>query len=294
MKVYVLGTGAGESYPGLWCTCQNCSYARAHGGKNIRSNSAVLINDDLLIDMPASALQNAARWGIPLDQVKTLLVTHPHTDHFSADHLWERLYPSSFEQLAREDIIGKRSAPCTSPLPLMDIYGTSFVGRAIERSEDLPLPREEYHYQFHEISGGARFETNGYQVTALASQHGKEGFTVNYIIERDGVSLLYATDTGGYDEDTLTEIFAHRYQCVFLEATMGNIPLSGPAGHMNLEKSEGFLALLREKGCLDDASQTYLTHLSPHWTPPHDVLAPAMEQKGIGVAYDGQIIEITN
>ncbi len=294
MKLLVLGTGAGESYPGLWCTCENCSYARTYGGKNIRSNSAVMINDDLLIDMPASALQNAARWGVSLAQVKTLLVTHPHTDHFSANHLWNRNWPKAFDQHGREEIVGKQSAPCASPLPMMEIYGTRFVRYAIENAEDLTLSTEEYHYRFHEIAGGVRFETNGYQVTALDARHGEPGFTVNYILEKDGVSLLYATDTGGYSAEVWREIAAHRYHCVFLEATAGAIPLTGIAGHMNLERAEAFLGQLKAQGCLMENSQLYLTHLSPHWTPPHDKLAPMLEQKGIGVAYDGQSIEITD
>ena len=33
MKITFLGTGAGEGYPGLWCQCVHCSYARKHGGK---------------------------------------------------------------------------------------------------------------------------------------------------------------------------------------------------------------------------------------------------------------------
>ena len=34
MKLTFLGTGAGETYPGYWCECPHCTYARKHRGKN--------------------------------------------------------------------------------------------------------------------------------------------------------------------------------------------------------------------------------------------------------------------
>lgn len=292
MEIVVLGTGAGESYPGLWCACENCSYARTHGGKNIRGNCSVLIDGVLMIDMPDSALHNAARFGVSLAEVRGLLVTHPHTDHFAPDHLWERNYPNELDVLPREEIVNRRSVPCALPLPCMDIYGTHFVGEAIARAGDVTLPPEEYHFSFHKIQGGDSFETCGYTVTALTAEHGCAGYTVNYIVEKDGLSLLYASDTGGYREDVAETIFRRRFQCVFLETTMGNIPISGRSGHMNLESAEKFLDRLKERGSITEGTQIYLTHLSPHWTPPHDILAPAMEQKGIGVAYDGQTIRV--
>mgnify|MGYP002244409905 CR=1 FL=1 len=33
MKLTFLGTGAGETYPGYWCECPHCTYARKHRGK---------------------------------------------------------------------------------------------------------------------------------------------------------------------------------------------------------------------------------------------------------------------
>ena len=48
MKITFLGTSAGESYPAIWCDCPNCTYAREHGGKNIRMNTGSMIDDDIL------------------------------------------------------------------------------------------------------------------------------------------------------------------------------------------------------------------------------------------------------
>lgn len=51
MKLTLLGTGAGEGYPGFWCECTNCTEARKLGGKNIRGNGCAMLDQDVLIDM---------------------------------------------------------------------------------------------------------------------------------------------------------------------------------------------------------------------------------------------------
>ena len=51
MKLTFLGTGAGETYPGYWCECPHCTYARKHRGKNLRTNSSMVIDEELLIDI---------------------------------------------------------------------------------------------------------------------------------------------------------------------------------------------------------------------------------------------------
>lgn len=292
INITVLGSGAGEGYPDPFCSCQNCSYARSRGGRNLRDNSAVLIDGRLMIDMTESALRNAVRYRIPLEPVRTLLVTHPHTDHFVPNQLWKRLYPSEFDAYDEAGLSAKKGAPCVRPLPMLDIYGTSFAGEAIRRAEDLSGPDSAYHFAFHEIKGGDCFAADGYAVIALAARHGEAGYSVNYIIEKNGTRLLYASDTGGYDEKTWETVLGKRYDGVMLEATCGEMPLPELAGHMNLSKAEAFIERLRGHNCLAEKAAVYLTHLSPHWTPPHDLLVPAMEQKGIGVAYDGQTISI--
>ena len=250
MELLVLGSGAGESYPGSWCTCQNCTYARAHGGKNLRGGSSLLIDQELLIDLPGSALQNASRFGVSLSGVRALLVAHPHTDHFSPNHLWERNYPEEFQQFTEAQLTAKHGAPCVTPLPCLELYGTSFVEEAINAAGDLTLPRKSYHFTYHQIRGGDRFETCGCSITALSARHDRTGYTVNYIVEKEGVSLLYASDTGGYEEDVYRELQKHRFHCVFVEATMGNTPAPELCGHMNLEKAERFLTRLKELGSL--------------------------------------------
>ena len=52
MKIKFLGTAAAEAFPAMFCDCENCKKARSLGGKNIRTRSQTLIDNDLFIDYP--------------------------------------------------------------------------------------------------------------------------------------------------------------------------------------------------------------------------------------------------
>jgi phosphoribosyl 1,2-cyclic phosphate phosphodiesterase len=51
MIVTFLGTAAANAFPEAFCKCKNCEQARALGGSSLRKRSAVLVNDDLIIDL---------------------------------------------------------------------------------------------------------------------------------------------------------------------------------------------------------------------------------------------------
>ncbi len=55
MKLQYLGTAAAEAIPAIWCNCEVCQNARKMRGKDIRTRSQVLINEDLMVDFPPDA-----------------------------------------------------------------------------------------------------------------------------------------------------------------------------------------------------------------------------------------------
>ena len=50
MKINYLGTGAAERIPGIFCNCKLCKYAREKKGREIRTQTQLIIDDVLLID----------------------------------------------------------------------------------------------------------------------------------------------------------------------------------------------------------------------------------------------------
>lgn len=289
MRITFLGTSAGEGYPGVWCECPNCQKARQLGGRNIRGSSCVLLDDDFLIDMSAQFAFMAPRLGISPARIQGLLVTHPHMDHFAPEFLEKRAMAPALRGLTWAEKAQKIS-PCFTELPVLHVYGNAFVRKRLFMENGVMEQEDTLNVAFHLIREGVPCEQGDLRFTPVRAQHTPvRGFCHNYIIERGGKTLLFASDTGGYDEDMWALVLAHRYDCVVMEGTFG---LGASVdGHMSLEKNRKMLALFREKELLREGAPFILTHICPHWTPPHDEYAAMMEKEGMVVAYDGMRIE---
>lgn len=287
MKLTFLGTGAGETYPGYWCECPHCTYARKHRGKNLRTNSSMVIDEELLIDIGPSCFDNAARFGVNLSKIKTLLVTHPHEDHLYPQHLrWrntdESLLPLTYVEKMRH------GGPRFTDIPQLNIYGNSFVMETLRKSLD---DMEELKINLHEIKEGKEEKTDGYRILPVRGNHGSQrGFSHSYIIQKDEKTLLYALDSGSYDEDQFALIQEYQYDAVIMEGTTGLNEQYG--GHMCLMNNIRIRDRLKENKCLRENSRFLLTHLSPHWCPPHDWYESIVASEGLELAYDGLQIEI--
>lgn len=287
MKIVFLGTGAGEGYPGYWCECPHCTYARKHKGKNLRTNSCAVIDEELLIDIGPSSFDNAARFGVNLTQIKTLLITHPHEDHLYPQNLFwryteERLLPMSYaEQM-------KYGGPRFTEIPELNIYGNKFTVELLEHSFE---PDKSRKIVLNKIQEGIEFKTNGYRIIPVRGNHGMEkGFAHSYIIQKGEKCVLYALDSGTYDEDQFEIIKGFRYDAVIMEGTTGLQEQYG--GHMCLENNRKVRKKLDECGCLKKNCRFILTHMSPHWCPPHDWYESIVEAEGMELAYDGKEMEI--
>lgn len=287
MRITFLGTSAGESYPGIWCDCPNCTYAREHGGRNIRMNTGSMIDDDILLDMNSCGFYTAARLGVTLTGVRQLLVTHAHSDHLTTEPLaWRRASADAYN--ASESERTGMVSPRFTALPHMTVYGNREVNERF-RNESPDLFSEDTCISFCEIREGMRVETETFAFTPVRAQHSV--LSHSYIIEREGKTLLYALDTGGYDEDMLALICGKKYDAVVMEGTFGNSTKES-FGHMNRTGNVRFRNMMIEKGCITSKTPFFLTHLCPHWTPPHDIYAPEMAEEGFIVAYDGLSVEI--
>ena len=90
MEFTYLGTAAAEGWPAVFCRCKYCLEAQRLGGKNIRTRSQAIINDDLLIDLPPDTYLHKLAHNLDLTRVKYLLLTHCHMDHFYPQELTVR------------------------------------------------------------------------------------------------------------------------------------------------------------------------------------------------------------
>ncbi|HUZ01344.1 MAG TPA: MBL fold metallo-hydrolase [Thermomicrobiaceae bacterium] len=279
MDVTFLGTGAAEGYPNPFCACDHCRRARELGGRSLRTRSAALVGNDLLIDLGPDLIAAAALHGRPLAHVRYCLQTHAHADHLDASLLLARspeygvsnaprlhLYAST-ATLAR---VGELLAADLAPRTLFDPESGARLNLAIRPVEPLE-----------------RFQAGPYRVTALPANHGAAGAALLFAIEGDARTVLYATDTAGFLDEVWDAFhrFALRFDVVILDHTYGDVP--GGDDHLNARGFVEHVARLRGERLLTDGGRVLATHVSPATNPPHPEFAAMASERGYEVAHDG-------
>src|SRR5579862_3057299 len=123
MNIRLMGTGAADGIPGLYADDRVSRFARANGGKEIRTRSAALVDGALKIDFPPDTFSQLQRDCLNARDWTALLFTHSHEDHFAVGEIQYTLYP--FTELEQ--------APFT-------IYGNSTIGETLDdRYPDWPI-----------------------------------------------------------------------------------------------------------------------------------------------------------
>lgn len=284
-------------YPSLFCDCPNCVAARTAGGRNIRGNSSAMIDGDLLIDLTPAAFLRANLLGISMTGLRLLLVTHPHPDHFIPSLLKWRRVPA--DRLPPFDPEVEEWSSRYTPVNDLTVIGTEEV-TGILREQFPERTAEECAMTFRALGPGESAGEGPYLVTAVRSNHGKrENFANCYIIEKHGRRILYALDSGGFEPDMLELIRSRKYDCVIADGTFGRKRLKtddagglNGTGHMNLRTDIRFRRYLLEQGCISESTPFILSHLCPHFAPPHDVYEAEVKELGMLLAWDGMKITV--
>jgi len=293
MYFQFLGTSAGEQFPGLWCQCSTCMKARELGGelggRNIRSNSCAFLSPDCMLDLGAEAFQQARKFNIPIVGIRYLFVTHSHPDHLYPEHLfWRWMAPGQEIPPPGYDTFGPRF----SELPMLHVYGNADVCALLKPDLDAYGDGEErFRMRLHLVEYGVQGQAGDITYLPLEGNHrDRTCNSVNYVLQRDGRTILYALDTGWFHEHTYELMKQFRYDLVVIEGTFGYGVDS--AGHFNLDKLQRAFAWFREDGLLKEGALFCASHICPHFSPVHDEYAPILAEQGITLAYDGMRVEL--
>lgn len=284
-----LGTSAGEQYPGVWCNCANCAKARMLGGKNIRRNSCAIVNEHTLLDFgPAIPIQ-LEQQGFSLLKVETLLVTHSHDDHFMPWYLRWRYYPKGLPSTPTGSEMGPTF---TKPLPLT-LYANSKV-RDITWQYIKGDP-QSHHIDFVALKAFEPLETKYLVCTPIKANHDLSQECFNFILEYQGRSILYATDTADFLPETKEFLKGYEFDLVVMEGTLGFNQAYNPTipGHSNFYLNKEIREWMLRENMLNDGAIFAITHTGPHFAPPHEECAPLLSDWGLTLAYDGMQIELS-
>lgn len=268
MNVKFLGTAAAEGWPGLFCQCQPCRRARREGGKNIRSRSSCLIDGKLLIDFPSDTYMHILNNNIDLGALQHLIITHSHLDHF---------YPL--------DLI-LRSPPYAylDHLHTLNIYGNDKVTAKGENERQLSNTSEEY-IKFREVFPFEPFKAGDMVITPLLASHDRQERCYIYIIEVEGKTVLYGTDSGYYTEQTWKALHAHYLNGVILDCTNGPDPEN--SAHLGFPGCKKIKEQMLDLGIADINTRFIITHFSHNGGLLHKQLEEMAGPYDFDVAYDG-------
>lgn len=277
MKLTYYGTAAAEGVPALWCDCPICTKARIKGGRNVRTRSQALVDDALLIDLPADTYLHVLSYGLALHTIDSCIITHNHSDHLYAKELQMR--HEGFAHLSN----GKP----------FKVYGMPSVIKTIASSLSANLPEMEAYgeLELHTIKPYVPFEAGGCRVTALGADHGASE-SVFYIIEKVSKSILYAHDTGIFPEKAweYLERLGLCFDIVSFDCT--NVLLERDnRNHMGLTGNEQVKKRLESIGCIDSRTKCIVNHFSHNGLAGYDELVPKAAAKGFEVSYDLMTVE---
>ncbi len=280
MKIKILGSGGGESFPASFCSCEHCEMARRAGGKSLRTLSQTLINDDLLIDFPTDTDSHCIKYGLNLGKIQNILITHSHLDHYmptsayfrggnGAHNLkYEKVYFYGAEDLKK----------------IFDDVRAVYNHNGFDRENvEFVVAQEQKTIRIGE-----------YLVTPLKALHAPQLGSLNYIIERNGKSLLYLLDSGYPTEETLAYLESRKqvFDGVILDGTMGVAPPKAYIYHMGFDENKMLKEELLKRNLANKNTRFVVTHITHNKAETHEKIEEIFSGTGIEVAYDGYEIEI--
>lgn len=274
MKLTYLGTAAAEGFPAVFCNCKHCKKARKLGGKNIRTRSQTLINDDLLIDLPADTYQHFLSNKVEGHKIKYLLVTHSHQDHFYMEELAMRHKPFAHNmETERIQVFANKG----SYEKLKKMHGIEKFG--IDYTEMKP---------YKPVTFG------DYKVTGLPAHHFEGDGALIYIIEQNGKKVLYAHDTGYFYDEVFDYIKDNKivFDMITLDCNHVDERVSDNGGHMGIENNERVVKKLTEMGAVTEKTQKFVNHFSHNSEPFQNRIEKMVKPMGFKVSYDGREVEI--
>jgi phosphoribosyl 1,2-cyclic phosphate phosphodiesterase len=277
MRVKVLGSGASEGFPAIFCNCDSCRKARDAGGKNIRTRSQFYVDDDLMIDFGDDTFYHSLKENINLSKMKYLLITHSHIDHFNPTIF--RYRGGFYATVLLENILNVYSTPSVK-----EIYDQMERGK--------PMDEVKNKIEFNTPTEFMPFSNDDYKVHTLLAKHMKDEKCYMYVVEKGGRRVLFGTDSGYYPDETFEYLKDMRLDLVFLDCTFGFTSYGIDSNHMgfseNLEVKERFY-----KNKTADDSTVFVSHHFTHvCNSTHEELCDELEKHGFMASYDGMLFEI--
>lgn len=277
MKLTYLGTAAAEGWPALFCRCEYCRKALEKGGKNLRTRSQAMVNDDLLLDFPADSFSHMQKNSLDFSAVRYLLITHSHMDHFSPTDLHLRSGSYYAHNLTSDSLT---------------LYGNERVMKLLE-SERVTRSEEPNDTGISAvcIKAYSPFICGRYRITPLPANHAAGENAFVYLIEDGEKTLLYLHDTGLLCDDVYTYLKEQNVHADLVSYDCTFVILPSGGGHMGLDSCPAVRKRLEEIGVSDENTVSVINHFSHNGKLIYDELEPVAKEAGFLTSFDGMSID---
>ena len=282
MKITVLGTAAATSFPLAFCKCEICKSARINGSKDFRRRSSIVINDDLLVDMGPDCVTSSFLYGIDISNIKYLVQTHPHSDHFDGGIFVTRHKEYATSESNHLDIICSQKT----------FSEMNVMVKRNEPSYDLNLEQNKSNMNFDyiPIKKDQIVKVGNYTIHAIDSLHDPRLEALIYIITFKNKNILYATDLLKLNDEAWDILKKYKLDVIFIDQTYGKGYNAG--GHTDAEIISNYILKMKNEAIIDNNTLIYATHISHEGNNVHSIMEKEAINNGYHIAYDGMIIEL--
>lgn len=279
MKIQYLGTGAAERVPAIFCNCAICKNARKVKGREIRTQTQVLIDEGkLMIDFPGDSYLHLLKYQLNYNDLRYLLITHWHSDHF---------YP--------EDLAYRMQGYSQGLINPLTIFVNSFTKKFMERALTLEEQTDPKRLQIQEIRAYDPFQAGKYRIFPLPAQHGHfQGDATVYAIQdpEQNKTLLWLHDTGYPTTATWDYLVAEKlkFDLVSMDGTSQTLPQQIKM-HMNWDLNLRLVSEMKERGLTKPKTQFVVNHFSHNGGKSYEQMVKIANPYQIMISYDGLTLD---
>ena len=262
-SILFLGTGAAD-----WPAPPYGTAMKETQNGAMRGYSSVIIDGQLLIDCGATVPDAIDHFGVDINRITDILLTHTHPDHFDIDAIrWLISIRNG------KNSINLRAHPSAlSKLP--EIQGICQCATEVGETFNLP----------------------SMTATSLAANHDVADETaLHFLLQKDGVSILYATDGAWFLKNTWAYLMKTVLDVIIWDTTCGETKGDWRIfEHNSIDMINIMYQTLATQGVISPRTKIFLTHMSKSLCAPHDDMTKRLASQGLIPAYDGLTVSISD
>lgn len=248
-KITFIGTGAAD-------------WEIKDKGEFFRRNSAALINDDLAIDFGEHVYDFAESFDKKdiYDNVKSVLVTHDHSDHYNKESILKLADKQEFSLACSPRVRGK-------------------IG-------------EHNNITYVDIKPYEEFKIGDYTVMPVLANHHvvieDDDFALHYIIKTaDGKILFYGCDGAWFLRPTWEEMKKYKFDAMVFDCTVGDSDDWRLFEHNTIPMLRTMIKEVKAREMIKPDGSLVASHLARTLHGSHEETAEILKAIDMLTAYDG-------